>query len=138
MISSFNNTTQTLNTNQSILFNSNRILTGCTITHSEGTGSFVLNKPGYYYVSFSGNGYTSGTTAGNISVTLFNNGSEVLGANASSYSTGEDIFRNLNFSTIIKVLPSCCYVDNTATLTFQNSGVEAIFENVNVNITKLC
>ena len=137
MISSFNSSTQTLTTNESLLFNSNRILTGCTITHAEGTSSFVLHKPGYYYVSFNGSGCTA-DTAGNITVTLFSNGTEVSGANATDYSTATDTFRNLSFSTIVKVLPSCCYVDNTTTLTFQNTGIGAIFDDVNVNITKLC
>lgn len=45
---------------------------------------------------------------------------------------------NFAFATIIKVPPSCCAVDNTANLTLVNTGVAAIFTNVNINITKLC
>ena len=45
---------------------------------------------------------------------------------------------NFAFTTIIKVPPSCCAVDNTANLTLVNTGVAAIFTNVNINITKLC
>ena len=45
---------------------------------------------------------------------------------------------NLAFSTIIKVPPSCCAIDNAVSLTLVNTGVAATYTNVNINITKLC
>ena len=137
MINSYSNVSKTFNANEVLTFTNNKILTGCTVTHIEGTGKFVLNKPGYYYVSFNTNGSTSGT-AGNMTVQLFNNGVAVPGAIATSYSGAVDQDENLSFSTIIRVLPSCRIVDNSVTLTVQNTGVEAIFNSLNIVITKLC
>lgn len=43
----------------------------------------------------------------------------------------------LTKENLVQVLPSCCAINNTTTLTFQNAGSEAIFTNTNVVITKL-
>lgn len=137
MISSYNLSTQDILTDGLIAFSTNRILTGCTVTHSEGSTTFKLNKPGYYYVSFTGTAATAGT-AGLVTVELQSNGTTVPGAEASSYSAAAENVVNLSFSTIVKVLPSCGCIDNTVSLAFLNSGVEASYEGVNVNITKLC
>ena len=60
------------------------------------------------------------------------------GATATITPTAVGDTMNFAFATIIKVPPSCCSVDNTANLTLVNTGVAAIFTNVNINITKLC
>ena len=137
MISSYNITEQAVATGGLLTFTTNRILTGCTVTHAEGTTSFQLNKPGYYYVSF--NGIAAPTTAaGNVAVQLLSNTSPVPGAIATFSSTATTDLGNLSFATIIKVLPSCCAIDNTTTLTLTNSGVDSTYNNVNLSITKLC
>lgn len=137
MISSYNITEQAVATGGLLTFTTNRILTGCTVTHAEGTTSFQLNKPGYYYVSF--NGIAAPTTAaGNVTVQLLSNTSPVPGAIATFSSTATTDLGNLSFATIIKVLPSCCAIDNTTTLTLTNSGVDSTYNNVNLSITKLC
>jgi hypothetical protein len=71
-------------------------------------------------------------------VVLQNNGVAVPGAIATFTTTVADDATNLAFSTIIRVPPSCCAVDNTANLTLVNTGVAATYTNVNINITKLC
>lgn len=137
MISSYNITEQAVATGGLLTFTTNRILTGCTVTHAEGTTSFQLNKPGYYYVSF--NGIAAPTTdAGDVTVQLLSNTSPVPGAIATFSSTATTDLGNLSFTTIIKVLPSCCAIDNTTTLTLTNSGVDSTYNNVNLSITKLC
>ena len=73
-----------------------------------------------------------------MTVQLFNNGVAVPGAIATSYSGAVAQDENLSFSTIVRVLPSCRIVDNSVTLTVQNIGVEAIFNSLNIVITKLC
>ena len=135
MISSYNNTSQDVAINGLLTFTTDRILTGCTATRNGQT--FQLNKPGYYYVTF--NADDAATTAvGDIVVVLQNNGIAVPGAIATFTTTVADDVANLAFSTIIRVPPSCCAVDNTANLTLVNTGVAATFTNVNINITKLC
>ena len=135
MISSYNNTSQDVATNGLLTFTTDRILTGCTATRNGQT--FQLNKPGYYYVTFNADGAAT-TAVGDIVVVLQNNGVAVPGAIATFTTTVADDVTNLAFSTIIRVPPSCCAVDNTANLTLVNTGVAATFTNVNINITKLC
>ena len=135
MISSYNITTQEVAANGLLTFSTDRILTGCTATRNGQT--FQLNKPGYYYVTFNADGAAT-TAVGDIIVVLQNNGVAVPGAIATFTTTVADDATNLAFSTIIRVPPSCCAVDNTANLTLVNTGVAATFTNVNINITKLC
>ena len=135
MISSYNNTSQEVAINGLLTFTTDRILTGCTATRNGQT--FQLNKPGYYYVTFNADGAAT-TAVGDIVVVLQNNGIAVPGAIATFTTTVADDATNLAFSTIIRVPPSCCAVDNTANLTLVNTGVAATFTNVNINITKLC
>ena len=135
MISSYNNTSQDVAINGLLTFTTDRILTGCTATRNGQT--FQLNKPGYYYVTFNADGAAT-TAVGDIVVVLQNNGVAVPGAIATFTTTVADDATNLAFSTIIRVPPSCCAVDNTANLTLVNTGVAATFTNVNINITKLC
>jgi hypothetical protein len=96
-----------------------------------------LNKPGYYYVTF--NADAAATAAlGVLSIELYSNGVAVPGVEASSTTTVVGNIDNYAFATIIRVLPSCCAIDNTTTLTIVNTGVPATVSNVNINITKLC
>ena len=135
MISSYNTTSQAVATDGLLTFTTDRILTGCTATRNGQT--FQLNKPGYYYVTFNADGAAT-TAVGDIVVVLQNNGVAVPGAIATFTTTVADDTTNLAFSTIIRVPPSCCAVDNTANLTLVNIGVAATYTNVNINITKLC
>ena len=135
MISSYNNTSQEVAINGLLTFTTDRILTGCTATRNGQT--FQLNKLGYYYVTFNADGAAT-TAVGDIVVVLQNNGVAVPGAIATFTTTVADDATNLAFSTIIRVPPSCCAVDNTANLTLVNTGVAATYTNVNINITKLC
>ena len=135
MISSYNSTTQTVAANGLLTFTTDRILTGCTATRDGST--FQLNKPGYYYVTF--NAVAAATEAvGELVIELQNNGVAVPGAEAASTTVTAGNNDNYALATIIRVLPSCCAVDNAAKLTLVNTGVAATFENVNINITKLC
>lgn len=134
MISSYNITTQNVAVDGLLTFTTDRILTGCTVTRNGPT--FQLNKPGYYYVTFNANGST--TSVADVTIELQNNGIVVPGATATITPAAVGNTMNFAFATIIKVSPSCCAVDNTANLTLVNTGVAAIFTNVNINITKLC
>lgn len=135
MISSYNTTTQAVLTDGVVNFTTDRILTGCTATRDGQT--FQLSKPGYYYVTF--NAVAAATSAvGELTVQLYDNGVPVQGALASKTVTTAAENDTYSFSTIIRVLPSCCAVSNTGNLTIVNTGVGATYSNVNINITKLC
>ena len=135
MLSSYNTTSQAIVSNGLLDFTTDRILTGCTATRDGQT--FQLNKPGYYYVTFNAVAAAT-TTVGELTVELYNNGVAVPGAEASYTTTTAGENANYAFSIIIRVPPSCCVVNNTARLTVVNTGVDATYTNVNINITKLC
>lgn len=139
MVNSYTNTNLAVSTNEALNFNINSVKTGCTVTHSPGSTTFSLNKPGFYFVTFNGVGAATGATVGSIVVQLQQNGINIPGALASATSTTAltDV-ESLSFSTIIQVKPSCCAVDNNVNLTFVNTGIPTTFSNVNVVITKLC
>ena len=136
MIASFNSTTQTVDAGAAYVFDTNRIVTGCTVGHAAGTTTFTLTKPGYYYVTFNTTFTTEAT--GEATVELRNGGIAVPGANASETITTAGDVTSLAFASIIKVLPSCAAIDNTATLTFVATGIALDATTAAVNITKLC
>lgn len=137
MIDSYSNTSQTISAGANIPFAINDIRTGYTVTHSAGSTTFSLNKPGYYFVTFNGTGAITDATAGDIIVSMLNNGVAVTGATATVNSTSTTDIRTLSFSKLVQVKPSCCAINNATNLTFNNAGLAATFTNVNVVITKV-
>lgn len=136
MISAYTLTNQLVAIDGLLDFDTNRVLTGCTVRHADGTPSFTLTKPGYYYVTF--NGTITNTAAGVVTVQLLNGGVAVPGAEASITNAAVTDERSFSFVTIVRVLPSCCAIDNTTTLTVANTGIAATYSVANINITKLC
>ena len=135
MINSYTITNQIVATDDTLNFNVTKVLTGCTVKHAEGSPSFTLTKPGYYYVTF--NADVLGTAAGDVTAELVNGSVAVPGATATTTIAVGDT-ASIAFATIVRVLPSCAAIDNTTTLTVLNSGVGATYTNANINITKLC
>lgn len=135
MINSYSLISQAVAADGTLNFDTTRILTGCTVNHADGTPTFTLTKPGYYYVTFDGT--ITGTTAGTVTVELLNGADAVPAALASTTIAIGDV-ATLNFATIIRVLPSCPAIDNTTKLSVVNTGVATTFTNTNINITKLC
>ena len=135
MISSYSIISQAVAADGTLNFDTTRVLTGCTVKHADGTPTFTLTKPGYYFVTF--DGVISGTTAGTVIVELLNGADAIPAALASTtIAVGDEA--TLNFTTIVRVLPSCPSIDNTTKLSVANTGVATTFTNANINITKLC
>ena len=135
MINSYSLVSQAVAVDGTLNFDTTRVLTGCTVKHADGTPTFTLTKPGYYFVTF--DGVITGTTAGIVTVELLN-GTDAVPAALASTTVAEDAVETLNFSTIIRVLPSCPSIDNTTKLSVANTGVATTFTIANINITKLC
>lgn len=123
---------QTLTSGSNITFDTNRVATSCTAQHLAGSPSIVLNRPGYYYVSFNTIATATGAETEPITVQLYNEEDLVAGAVASEVSLSTTDTVNLSFSTIVRVRPSCCIVDNTGILTFKSTGADAVFTTPNV------
>ena len=137
MIYSYNDKEQTLAQNTPVVYSVDAIKTGTTVTHAAGTSTFVLNKPGYYYVTVTAIGSASATSTDPIVLALYNGASQIAGAVASELSTETTDIVDLTINTIIPVRPSCCAVDNTVNLIVINTGVEAVYTNATITITKL-
>ena len=135
MINSYSLISQAVAADGTLNFDTTRVLTGCTVKHADGTPTFTLTKPGYYFVTF--DGVISGTTAGIVTVELLN-GADAVPAALASTTVAADAVETLNFATIVRVLPSCPSIDNTTKLTVANTGVATTFTSANINITKLC
>ena len=136
MINSYSLISQAVAADGTLNFDTTRVLTGCTVKHTDGTPTFTLTKPGYYFVTF--NGTITDTAAGNVTVQLLNGGIAVPGATASTTVAATTDEHSVTFATIIRVLPSCCAIDNTTNLTVANTGIAATYSVANINITKLC
>ena len=136
MISAYNAATQTVASGTAYVFDTNRIVTGCTVGHTAGSTTFTLNKPGYYYITFNTTFTTEET--GIATVELRNGGIAVPGATGSETITTAGDTKSIAFATIIRVLPSCPAIDNTANITLVSTGIDLTETVANVNITKLC
>lgn len=136
MINSYTNTTQTVAANELLSFAEDRVKTGCTVVHTPGSTTFALKRPGFYFVTLNAD-VTTSETAGNVVLTLQNNGTAIPGAVATSYAAAAVNVGNVAFSAIIQVRPGCCAVSNTTNLTVANTGVGATISNVSLVITKL-
>lgn len=136
MLYTYSITDQTVLTDGILSFNVNGVLTGCTVSHTAGTGAINLNRAGYYLVHFNGS-FSAASTEGDVVVQLLANGIAVDGATAAATDQTEG---NLAFTTIVRVLPNCCAVQDNVptTLTFENQGAGVTFINTAATVTKLC
>ena len=115
-----------------INFDYNRVRTGVSISHAEGSNVIRLNSAGLYLVAFDGD-FTIGT-AGSARVQLLNNGVIVPGAEDVVSGTTA-VPRGMHFVTLIEVKPSCCAIDNSAALSV-TIDVAGEFEGVAITVVK--
>jgi hypothetical protein len=104
-------------------FATNSILDGCSISHVAGSNTVSLLKRGLYQVSV--NADVEPTAAGDIAVQLIKNGVAVPGAIATVTGAAGDTY-SVAFTVLVKVLPSCCVIDNTANLQVQVSAAGTV------------
>lgn len=89
----------------------------CRVRVTNGS-TFTINTPGRYYVYFDGVG-SSDTAAATFAVQLVVNGVDVPAVRSEITSTAAGDAQDMSFSTIINVLPSNCYINNTARIQVQ-------------------
>lgn len=118
--------------NDYINFDYNRIHTGVSISHADGSSVVRLNSPGLYLVTFDGT-YTIGT-AGSATVQLYNKGVAVAGA-TDTVSGTTVVPRGLHFTALIDVKPSCCMIDNSAALQVQ-INTAGVFDVAAITVVK--
>lgn len=89
----------------------------CRVRVTNGS-TFTINTPGRYYVYFGGVG-SSDTAASPFAVQLVVNGVDVPAVRSEITSTAAGDPQDMSFSTIVNVLPSNCYINNTARIQVQ-------------------
>lgn len=114
-------------------FDINRVHTGVSISHAEGSSVVRLNSPGLYLVTFDGD-FTIGTS-GAVTVQLFNKSVIIPGAENTAQAVA-NVPYGVHFTTVIDVRPSCCAVDNAAALQIQVSAA-GTFNNASITVVKM-
>jgi len=135
-LDTYTNTSQTLTTGSPLVFNTNRIRAGRSISHQAGSSTINLNKPGIYEIHFNGDATESGT-AGIVAIQLYVNGVLQPSSIAAEDSTATTDTVNIAFDTAVCVTPNCCTCGNSVSLTFVDVGVDAIFNNAEVVIERI-
>lgn len=108
----------------------------CRVRVTNGS-TFTINTPGRYYVFFGGVG-SSDTAASPFAVQLFNNDVAIPAVRAEITSTAADDPQSMSFSTIINVMPSNCYVNNTVNLQVRVTSTDpGALANANLVIFRL-
>ena len=123
--------------NQDIVFDNKVEQTGCTATANVPTNTITLNKDGFYIVDF--NAIVSNADSVNefLNVIMQNNGVDVYSAQAGATSSSTSDIENIEFTTLVRVRPNCCAVDNTTRLQFKVTGSNVLVYFANVVVTKI-
>ena len=125
---------QTLAADGYVDFDTNRLLTGCSVQHAAGSNTVNIISHGLYAVSV--NADITPTAADPITLQLLNNGETVPGAEATITGVAGDT-AHVAFTTLIRVLKSCpCVIDNRASLQVQLTEAGTI-SNANIVAVKL-
>lgn len=136
MIDAVNVASQTVEANGNVLFGSTRIYTGCSAKHEQGSGRFVLLKPGVYLVSFNANVSLPATgTEGPITLSIAQDGEDIAGTAMVFTPAAVSTLGNIAVTTLVQLCQPCC----CSTLTVHNDTTQAIsVQDANFVITRQC
>lgn len=123
---------QTVAANGFVNFPTNNLLTGVAIGHATGATTVNLLR-GLYLVTL--NADVTPTSAGDIGLRLIRNGVAVPGAEATVTGATGDTY-NVSFATLIRVLPSCCVINNNSMLQVQATAAGTI-TNASLSVVKM-
>ena len=89
----------------------------CRVRVTNGS-TFTINTPGRYYIAFNAVG-SSTVAASPFALQLVINGDDVPGVRSEITSTAADDPQDMSFSTIVNVMPSNCFINNTVRIQIQ-------------------
>lgn len=124
------------NANITFEMNGENSTSQCVI-HSPGAQTVTIKRAGLYLVTFDGIVANNTSASGNVGVQLFSNGNAVAYAKSVATSGSATDVVPLQFSTYVRVLPSCASINNTTTLTVSNVGVEANYFLSNLMVARV-
>lgn len=127
---------QTVEPNQSVLFNESAVKSGCAERWREGSGQVTLTQPGRYLVTFSGNiAVPTGGTAGEVSLGIALQGEAMYGSIMRATPAAAAEFFNVSTQHYVDVPRVCCGGGACCqTVTIKNTGAAAVSVD-NANIT---
>ena len=133
LLSAYSTPPQLGTSGKPLLFDKNSLIYGNAVTHVEGSGTFKIDEPGIYFISYNG-GMSPAKGVSfpmNIIVYLEVNGTAVPGTNSQHtfQSSSESI--NQSFSVPIEI------VSAPATLTIVATGGKFFYSTSTVTIQKL-
>lgn len=129
MVNAVNVPLQAVAVNAPVLFASNRIITGCTTRHEQGSGRFTLTKPGIYRVTFSG---TLTADADGTAILNINQDGEAIAGAQIQQTVGTTPVSN-SVSTLVRVY--CC----NSSVSVTNAGTASVnVANANFIVERLC
>lgn len=137
MLYIYNVNPQTIADEIDLQFITTGVQTGCTAVRNANNG-VTIGRPGFYMIHFNADAAAS-ATAGDITAQLAVNGIDIPGAEATETSSAVTDTVNIGFTAIIAVPPNqCCNTGNIpAIVTVRNVGIEAVYSNAALTVTKI-
>lgn len=105
---------QTISAGGEVAFNINKVHTGTAIQHTASSTTITISKAGVYFVSLDLDVEPNAT--GSVTVQINNNDVVIPDAITTFAGTADDA-THIHLDTLVRVMPSCCAVDNTVNLT---------------------
>lgn len=132
MIQSYG-TNQTVTSNSAITFPTDHVRTGIVVTKSSDGGTFYLNRPGIYMLSFDATGLP--TADGDVSAQVKVNGVDIVPAKGSIF-TGAGETGEISINTLIMVDRVCaCAGGKPVQVVY--TGAAGVLATANIVITKI-
>ena len=136
MIDAVNVATQSVATNDVVLFNNTRIRTGCSARHEPGSGRFVLLQPGVYEVEFNANvSLPTGATVGPITLSIVQDGEAIAGSKIVTTPAAVDTLYHVAVTVLVRVYEQCCC---TTLSVLNGTPTDINVQDANFVITRHC
>jgi len=134
MLYAYSDDAQAVATNGNVNIDTNKVLTGCVVTHEEGSDTITLNRSGFYVITAHANVSTTGTS-GTVVMQAYADDEAYPGAISKVASCNTNDVENISLSFIIGFRR--CPQFLTKTITFKNLGVTANYLNFTVTVAKI-
>lgn len=130
----------TVGENEAVVFSNTAIKKGCTVEKNGATIQF--NKCGIYEVNVNASAVAPSAQSSapvDVSLQLMKNGMAQPQAQASETAASETAKVSLGFTTLVQVPSnnSCDMCSAPTTCSIVNTGAEAVYDNINLIVTKL-
>lgn len=132
-LSAVNEAEQTVTSNSSVLFATDRLSSGSCIQHTAGTSTFTLSCPGVYLVEYNANVAVATGTNVAVSMALLSGGAVIPGSESASTVGATGQLESLSAATIVTV--PC---GTTGNISLSNTSAGSVnVTNANIRIVRI-